>query len=235
MDDKTRRFYDKVEKYGGWQQVSAKRIYAIFEEILDPAKMGFVSAKPGLLARPIDSDITRVIKLRALKGAAYDICFGVSLSYVPYPYAPNLKWHRTLKSANLDLFEEPQVDWWRASQRKKAEVNPYLAQVSLGEKCFREELSRAWKATSAQALSWFAEAGSLQEILRKCAAHLSRKQDGVRHLPGPRLVSAFTLGKVGRRDEANSELNKFFDEYQQDPQARANLQSALQLISSRDS
>ena len=231
MKDKIQAFYDKVEKYGGWQQVPAARIYAIFEEIIDPATLGFTTAKPGLLARLIDGDIAHVIKLRALKGASYDVCFGVSLSYVPYPYVPQVKWHRTPKSANLDLFEEPQVDWWRASNHKAEEVNPYLVNISLGEKCFREELSRAWEGTSTQAMSWFDAARSLQGILQKCAVHLSRRQDGVRHLPGPRLVHAFTLGKLGRPDEANSELDKFFEEYQENAAARANLQSALELIS----
>ena len=235
MKDKTQAFYDKVANYGGWQQVPAARIYAIFGEIVAPDTPGFAIARPGLLARSIDRDITHVIKLRALKGASYDVCFGVSLSYVPYPYVPKVKWHRTLKSANLDLLEEPQVDWWRASTRKAADVNPYLTQVLLGEKCFREELSRAWKETSWQALAWFDATRSLQGILQKSVAHLTRKQDGPRHLPGPRLVSAFTLGKLRRLDEANSELNKFFDEYAEGAQARANLQSALQQICSSDS
>jgi hypothetical protein len=231
MKDKIQAFYDKVEKYGGWQQVPAIRIYLIFEEVIEPGALGFTTAKAGLLARPIDGDITHVIKLRALKGASYDICFGVSLSYVPYPYVPKVKWHRALKSANLDLFEEPQVDWWRTSDHKAADVNPYLAQVSLGEKCFREELSRAWKGTCTQAMNWFDAARSLQGILQKGAAHLSRRQDGVRHLPGARLVNAFTLGKLGRPDEASSELLKFFEEYQENAEVRANLQSALQVIS----
>ena len=230
MDDKTRRFYDKVEKYGGWQQVPAKRIYEIFEEILEPARRGFASAKPGLLARPVNSDITHLIKLRPLKGASYDICFGASLSYVPYPYVPKVKWHRTAKSANLDLLEEPQLNWWNTTNPGAREFNPFLVQSMLGEKCLREELSRAWEKSRVEATKWFATAQSLPEILQKCEIQLLRKMDGPRHLPGARLVRAFTLGRLARADEAVSELHRFFEEYAESKQARENLQSALEQI-----
>lgn len=230
MDDKTRRFYDKVEKYGGWQQVPAKRIYETFEEILEPARIGFASAKPGSLARPVNSDITHLIKFRPLKGASYDICFGASLSYVPYPYVPKVRWHRTVKSANLDLLEEPQLNWWHAANPGERDVNPFLVQSMLGEKCLREELSRAWEKSRVEATKWFATAQSLPEILRKCEIQLLRKQDGPRNLPGARLVRAFTLGRLARRDEAVSELHTFFEEYAESKQARENLQSALERI-----
>lgn len=230
MKEKIQAFYGKVEKYGGWQQVPAKRIHEIFDEVVEPARIEFAVAKPGLLARPVDDDITHVIKLRPLKGASYDICFGASLSYVPYPYLPKVKWHRTLKSASLDLFEEPQVEWWQNAGRKTGDGCPYLAQSSLGEKCFLEELSRAWKEMSSGAMAWFADVRSLQGILQKCAAHLQRRSDGPRHLPGARLVNAFTLGKLNRADEAHSELQLFLQEYQEGPQARTNLESALRQV-----
>jgi hypothetical protein len=230
MDDKTRRFYEKVEKYGGWQQVPAKRIYEIFEEILEPARIGFASAKPGLLARVVNSDITHLIKLRPLKGASYDICFGASLSYVPYPYVPKVRWHRTVKSANLDLLEEPQLNWWNTTNPSARDVNRFLAQSMLGEKCLREELLRAWEKSRNEALAWFAATQSLPEILQKCEIQLLRKRNGPRHLPDGRMIKAFTLAKLGQPDEAISELRRFFEEYSESKEARVNLQSALEQI-----
>jgi hypothetical protein len=170
------------------------------------------------------------LKLRPFKGAAYDICFGVSLSYVPYPYAPKLKWHRTMKSANLDLFEAPQVEW--PSNHEEAEkANPHLISASFGEECFREELYRAWQKSSPQAHAWFEAARTLQVIAYKCAEQLSRKQDSVRYLPGARLVRAFTLAKLGRRAESESELARFLEEYHETEQASTNLRAALQQMS----
>ena len=57
MDDKARRFYTKVEKYGGWQEVPAERIYSIFVDVAKPTEMGFVLAKRGYWARQVDADI----------------------------------------------------------------------------------------------------------------------------------------------------------------------------------
>lgn len=230
MKDKIDVFYQKVEKYGGWQHVAAEKIYAMFDEVIQPGKLGFETAKPGMLVRPVDPDIAHVLKLRPLKGAAYDICFGVSLSYVPYPYAPKLKWHRTMKSANLDLFEAPQVEW-PSSPEKAEQANPYLISASLGEKCFREELCRAWEKSSPQAHAWFEATRTLQGIAQKCAEQLSRKQDGVRYLPGARLVHAFTLAKLGQCAESESELARFVEEYHESEQASANLRAALQEMS----
>ena len=232
MKQKIDAFYKKVEKYGGWQQVPAERVYALFQEVVQPTKLGFAAGKPGIVARPVDGDIAHVLKLRPLKGAAYDICFGLSLSYVPYPYVPKLKWHRTVKSANLDLFEAPQVHWaFDGASENAEEVNPYLISVSLGDKCFREELSRAWEKSSPQANSWFEATRSLESVAQKCVEQLRRKQDGVRHLPGARLVHAFTLAKLGQREKAESELVTFLKEYQETEQASTNLRSALQGIS----
>ena len=41
----------------------------------------------------------------------------------------------------------------------------------------------------------FDATGSLQGILQKCVVHLTVRHDGVRHLPGPRLVNAFSWAK----------------------------------------
>ena len=107
--EKIARFYEKAEKYGGWKQVPASRIAEIFLEVVQPAKIGFEVVKPLLLAHHVDSEITQLIKLERLKGGVYTPQFGLSLAYVPYPYESQLKWHRTLKSVNFDLFELPHL------------------------------------------------------------------------------------------------------------------------------
>jgi len=109
VDLNTKRLYAKVEKYGGWRQVPANRIYEIFVEIIQPGEIGFVKLRRGFLARKIDEDIGHAIKLDALKGASYGISYGLTLSYVPYPYVPKLRWHRTAKSTELALRDQPQT------------------------------------------------------------------------------------------------------------------------------
>lgn len=229
MDEKAKKFYAKVEKYGGWQDVPAERIHAMFEDILRPHEMGFALAKMGFWARRIDEDITDVIKLEKLKGSAYGMAYGVSLAYVPYPYTPKLKWHRTLKSVSLDLREQPQVHLFKENSASDG-PDLYVASGMLGERCFREEMARAWELSSVCIHSWFEETRTLQGVLKKCEEHLSRPLPGVRYLPGARLVSAFTLARTGRADEAKQELEIFLKEYQESEVARANLTVALEEV-----
>ncbi len=227
MNEKAERFYRKVAKYGGWREVPAQRIHAVLEEIVQPGRMGFTVARPGLFANPLDRNITHVIKLRRLKGAACDICFGVSLSYVPYPFLPRVRWHRTLKSAGLDLFCAPQVDGRTQADATAADENPYFITIGLGEQCLRDEMSRAWEKSSPLAASWFEGTRSLEGILRECSLQIGRSGVGVKYLPGARLVAAFTLARLGRKVEADSELRKFSEEYQEGAEAMANLNAAL--------
>jgi hypothetical protein len=226
MDDKIKKFYAKVEKHGGWQQVPAEKIYSIFSETLKPGETVFVTAKRGHLARQIDADIFHILKLDALKGGAYGFFYGLSLSYVPYPYAPKVKWHKSLKSVSLDLREQPQVHWVDSKGDKTA-IESYLATSMLGEKCFREELEKAWTLSSQRINAWFDSARNFAGIHMKCEEHLARSQTGIRYLPGPRLVRAFTYAKTGRSKEAEAELELFLNEYQEGDVARANLYAAL--------
>jgi hypothetical protein len=229
MDDKIKKFYAKVEKYGGWQQVPAERIYSIFSQTVKPVETGFVMAKRGYLARQIDADIFHVIKLDALKGAAYGFSYGLSLSYVPYPYIPEVRWHKSLKSVSLDLREQPQ-EHWVDRKGDNPQVERYLVTSMLGEKCFREELETAWALSSQRIHAWFDSARNFASILEKCEQHLNRSQTGIRYIPGPRLVRAFTYAKTGRSSEAEAELELFLNEYQEGDESRANLHAALRKV-----
>ena len=226
MDDKQKieRFYAKAERYGGFRQVAAKRVHAIFEEIVDASHIEFEKVKRGYLARKVDEDIVHVLKLQATKGGAYGLSYGVSLSYVPYPYIPVLKWHRTLKSANLDLFEQPQEQMPEGDSQDKIQ---YVASGMLGEICFREEFGLLWQQTSPRILSWLEATSTLRQVLSRCDDHLAWNWRGPRHVPGARLVRAFTLAKLRRASEANAELEQFLREQQEDDGARRRLYAAL--------
>src|SRR5437899_10111610 len=108
--------------------------------------MGFASAKRGHWARQIDGDIFQVIKMNALKGVAYGLSYGLSLSYVPYHYVPKLKWHRTLKSVSLDLSEQIQAHL--VDSQHSSDTESYVPSILLGQKCFREELENTWALCS---------------------------------------------------------------------------------------
>ena len=228
MDDKFKKFYAKVEKHGGWKQVPAERVHSIFIEVLNPDAMGFVLAKRGYLTRQIDPDIFQVIKLDSLKGGACGLSYGLSLSYVPYPYVPKLKWHRTVKSVSLDLREQPQVHL-RDSRGKDAPER-LVASTMLGEKCLREELDSIWASCSPRILAWFDSTRNFTGILAKCNEHLKRSSAEIKYLPGARLVRACTYAKLGRMTEAKEDLNTFLQEHGEDSDARAKLHAGLEQI-----
>jgi hypothetical protein len=56
---------------------------------------------------------------------------------------------------------------------------------------------------------------------------------GVRRIPGPRLVRAFTLARMGQLSDARIELDHFLEEYQQGNETRANLSVALDQVRPR--
>jgi len=229
MKDKIKEFYDKVDKYGGWSAVPASRVSEIFMEATQPERIGFTALKPGLLAQAVDSEMTRVIKLQRLKGDAYTFLFGLSLTFVPYPYEPQLKWHRTQKSLNLDLCEWPHLYWGESPQgREQAEALQVTSM--LREKCLQEEIQRAWAGLYPLMKDWFERTSSRDGILKRCDQHLARPRGGVQFLPGARLVKAFTLAKAGMREAATRELERFFEEYREGEEARKNLYKALDQI-----
>lgn len=230
MDGNAKKFYAKVEKYGGWQQVPAERIHSIFVDVLKPAEMGFVLAKRGYWARQINADIFHVIKLDALKGGAYGLSYGISLSYVPYPYVPKLKWHKTLKSVSLDLREQPQVHLMDPAL-PAIDTEFCVANALLGERCFREELEKGWTRCSPRISAWFGATHTFAGILDKCGEHLARSQSGIQYVPGARLVRAFTYAKMGRLNEAKIQLDTFLNDYHEGVEARANLYAGLDQVS----
>jgi len=186
VDEKTRKFYAKVEKYGGWKQVPSEKVLFLFEEIIAPARLGFAKAKRGYFARQVNADLIHVLKLDHLKGGACGISYGVSLSYLPYPFLPTVKWHRTLKSVSLDLCEQPQVDF-PTMEDSSPEPEPYIASTMLGEDCFRAECGSAWQRASLRILAWFEATRTLEGVLARCADQLSRPQLALCRIPVPVL------------------------------------------------
>src|SRR5260370_5627343 len=173
MVDRSKEFYKKVDKYGGWQQVPAERIHSLFLEVVKPVEMGFVLANRGCWARHVDADIFQVIKIDALKGGAYGLSYGLSLSYVPYPYAPKLRWHRTLKSVSLDLREQPQVHLVHTAH-PTTDKELCVASTLLGERCFHEELESGWAICMPNISYMFDSTCSFNTIHEMSAENLSR-------------------------------------------------------------
>ena len=98
------QFSQSIAARDGYQEVSASTVYRLFEEISQPAQQGFVTIRAGLYGKVINDDLKHVLKLQALKGDSYSVWWGLSLSFMPHAWQRQLRWHRSVKAARLDLF-----------------------------------------------------------------------------------------------------------------------------------
>jgi hypothetical protein len=196
---------ERHAKYG-YAEVPAERIYACFNEIVRLDTEGFALVQKGLFGRTCNEQITHLVKFAAGKGGIYGFRWGVSLSFVPHEWDPKRKFHRTLKSARFDLFEDPGE--FLVQNQFSDEPWKYMASALHGEECFREELERAWENLEPVLKRWFASAVSLDWVLAKAMEHVNRDWKSLRHDPDPKLVYAFTLAKMRRLPEGKATLSE---------------------------
>jgi len=185
-------------KYGVLGEVSASYANSIFESVVLPSVSDFVRVKNGLLVKQVNDDIFHVINFRRGK-FFYSFWWGVSLSYVPEKWDDACKFHRTLKSAHLDLFETSDG---LVKDPYSAEIFQFSASFLNGEQCFCDELARAWKNLEPIIRNWLATSTTLEGVLKMAEIQIAQTRKGFpQHSPIPKLVYAFTLARMGRMSE----------------------------------
>lgn len=98
-------------KYGDeeWALLPAGDVYQLLEEIAQPAQLGLEPIRRGLFGRQVNSDVIQLLRFAPYKGYSYGFEWGVSVSFVPHDLertVRRVRFHRTLKSAKFDLFED---------------------------------------------------------------------------------------------------------------------------------
>jgi hypothetical protein len=177
------------------EPVDPSRIQAIAQEIATRDLPGFLSLGRGLYVRPLNADISHVLKLQPWKGASYSFNWGVSLTYVPTRLVLPLRFHRTPKSAKLDLWEDHFTD--------TQEFPPEAYVTSLrGEAVARSKLLRAWAWARPRAEDWWTTAATLPGVAHLAEGQAQRDHEPkVHHHPPPRLVHVLTLARMNRLSE----------------------------------
>jgi hypothetical protein len=97
-------------KYGDEESdpLAAADVYRLLEEITQPAELGLAPIRRGLFGRQVNADVIQLLRFSAYKGYSYGVEWGVSLSFVPHDFertVRRVRFHRTLKSAQFDLWE----------------------------------------------------------------------------------------------------------------------------------
>lgn len=87
------------------ERTAATLIDEIFEAIfgVELSKHGFKYANHRKWVRSHKDEIRELFLIQALKGANYSPVWGFSLDFVPHCSGKKILWHRTPKSARLDL------------------------------------------------------------------------------------------------------------------------------------
>jgi hypothetical protein len=194
---------EKVAEYGGYNVISDAVAISIFESIVLPSLSDFVRVKKGLFVKQVDKDIFHVLTFKQGK-TAYGFGWGVSLAYVPHKWDETCKFHRTLKSARCDLFDQEHN---LRKDRTSAMNPPYnMIDFFLGEICFRDDLVRAWTNLEPIIRTWLTSITTLDEVLNQAKFQVTHSHHYQCHFPSPRLVYAFTLARLGRVEEGAATL-----------------------------
>lgn len=193
-----RRLWRSEQRY---ELVNPSRVRELADEVMGADLSGFTRLKDGRYAKKIDADITHLAELLPWKGAQYSLAWGVSLSYVPNKVSLPLRFHRTLNSARLDL-------WQDSHSRAEPRTSPSdLATGSRGEHVARSGLAAMWRWAFPLARTWWGSASTLDGILEIAVKQAVTEQPGeVRHYPSPLLIHVLTLARLGRSTEIDDPI-----------------------------
>ncbi len=203
------------ERLHGVELVDGPAARAVFIDIVrdDLFAAGFVLDRDTRFAKVVSDDIIQLLRLDAFKGRQYSFCWGVSLSFVPHGWKRRLEWHRTVRSARMDLFHRLGDDDSNddsLSDRRPGEVDGLHGTMAL-----REDMVAAWRQQRERMLDWFEAAASVEDVLTVAQCQAREPGSGPGHWPPPRLVEAFSQARLGRRPEAEAALDDALEGYAQ--------------------
>ena len=223
------RYFQRIGDEYGNEVVSATRVYEIAIEVIRPDEMGLSELNPGYYAASSEHDIVQLLKLFPTKGASYHVRWGLSLGYVPHKWNPKLRWHRTLKSARFDVWENA-FDYFDLEQKHWREWEKFLVSKLNGETFLRKQMNEMWTRLAQTVQEWFASTITLSGVLSAIDRQTEREGASSHHFPPPSLVRAFTLSRTGEIQEARLALRRYLHDSDAGAVDRENLSAALESV-----
>lgn len=89
----------------GLVEVGAERRHELFNEHTRLEREGFTEVRRGYFVREGGPEISHVLHHHTGKHSTY-VTWGLSLAFVPHEFGAHIRFHRTLKSARMDLFNQ---------------------------------------------------------------------------------------------------------------------------------
>ena len=187
----------RARRFGGYDVVPAAAAVAIVEQVLDPGSLGLVKVRERTWVGPGGEGRFRTLTLVPMKGLAYRLVWGVSLSYVPHGWTPKPQFHRTAKSARPDLSHSS------TSGFDESELGGAAGWIdrSLGRDCVLQDAQTVWARSRPSALSFWERTTDDRGVLDLV---LERRPDGARDSVA--IVGALAAARLGLCGEAEDLL-----------------------------
>jgi len=166
------------------------------------ARIGFEAVTPRKWIRTTKVPIRELLTVYSIRHS-YVACWGVSLDYVPHVSGSTIRWHRTNKSALLDLTYDP-LDY-------TLDPNEWRVVRLFGLDYARTTAAAVARDTLRLAGEWFDSVHDLPSLIR--CFEQQKAPPAVRfgfynYVQQP-LAFAFTLARANRIDEAEAELARY--------------------------
>jgi hypothetical protein len=207
-DDLGAAYRERVARYDA-EQVPVAQLREHFDRVAALARVGFEPTKPGLYARSVQDGIVQLAKLLSFKDGTCSLQWGVSLPWMPHEFQPKPKWHRTLKSARMDLFE------WPVTLAPVAGESPneWHVRLSHGPEHMALTFDAMWRRLGPRMNAFFERVSDGNAVLVAAQSQCAdRDESFLCHSPDPRLVLAFTAAHLADSVTAAQALDHYWHE-----------------------
>jgi len=178
-------------------------------------KIGFSKTKQNHWVQDLGTGVRKIVTIMHWKGAESTPRWGYSLDYVPNfdNSCKNIFWHRTNKSAMIDVFPL-YFDFFKYSLSRFSSPNDHENFLKAQLPNMLKDMDDFYKIGS--------DPSNLVNILEKCEAHKT-SGPGFWNWTQLPLAYAFTLGKSGNLHKANEMLVAFINRREIAPKAKQKL------------
>ena len=143
-----------------------------------------------------EGPVRRLFEIYLMRGAKLRLCWGFSLDFVPHISAGRVRWHRTEKSALLDVTVDPrdlqQPSYLHGAARLVESLKALLKEVA-------ERADRSWKAGGTF--------HGMLEMIKDIRERHTNRFDFSNYAQLP-LAFAFLSAKTGDLETAEKEINQ---------------------------
>jgi hypothetical protein len=166
--------------------------------------------------------IREVFTFRKVKGGALIPSFGFSLDLVPHLGGRTVRWHRTPRSALLDVCHEPVI-----AAPDDAVSRDYYLELLAAPAAARDGARHLAVVTVPQALELYRSIRSIADLPPLIRREIRLREDQALYIQHY-LALPFVLAFIGRKAHARQALKRYFEQFPEDRWAAARIADLLE-------